>query len=190
MANVNNQLVANGNNVQMATNNPTNNVQMAMNNSSNNVSQVQSSPVTIPIQFQPVVASSPTMQSGNVSQVPTPQAYSAPTPVSYQQSSYSAPAYQSSFDNYKSQYSDIKYPEITIPTNTNTIEGQYKSNYSDAINQIASSILNSRFSYNPNEDDLLKQASQYVTQNTFEAMNSKGILNSSMTAERVAQVVR
>ena len=54
---------------------------------------------------------------------------------------------------------------------------------------MANQILNMRFNYNPNEDDLLKQAARYTTQNTFESMNAKGILNSSLTAERVARVV-
>lgn len=80
---------------------------------------------------------------------------------------------------------NYSFPAINVPQTSE----QYKSEYSDAINQIANQILNMRFSYNPEEDDLLQQATQYATQNTFESMNSKGILNSSMTAERVAKVV-
>lgn len=120
------------------------------------------------------------------------QQYKVPTPVAYQdnQNVQNMNTYQNVFDSYKSQYSDITYPTITINNaNTNTVEGQYQSNYADAINKVAQNILNMRFSYNPNEDDLLKVATQYAAQNTFESMNSKGILNSSMTAERVTKVI-
>ena len=132
---------------------------------------------TTPIQpQQQVPASSISEQPANV---PTPVAYQAPNNTNV------------TFDNYQSQYKyDDIYPQITVPnTNLNTIEGQYQSEYAAAINDVANRILNMRFSYNPNEDDLLKQATKYVTQNTFESMNGAGILNSSLTAERVTQVV-
>ena len=171
----NNQIIPiNNNNTIQATTNPQSN----LNKLQTNTQQMQN-PITIPIQIQPSVVNAESQNQYNV-----------PEPIEYQRKQNTIP-YQNTFNNYQTQYNYIpEYPQITIPTaNINTIEGQYQSNYSNAINQIANSILNMRFSYNPNEDDLLKAASQYVTQNTFESMNSKGILNSSMTAERVAQVV-
>lgn len=170
------------------TNNPQNNVNQAMQpmQQSQPTQPTQNvTPVTIPVQIQPVVA-----QNNNAQQV---QQDNAPTPVQYTQPiQQTQPSYQNVFNNYQSQYKTEQsmYPNVQIPKeDINTIEGQYKSNYSDAINQLANTILSARFEYNPNEDDLLKQASNYVTQNTFESMNAKGILNSSITAERVAQVV-
>ena len=169
----------------MATNNPlvqTNNVVQATTNPQTNINNLQTQQ---PIQTLPV-----TTNQNN--QIQSNEQYNVPTPVVYTgQQNQNSNMYQDVFNNYKSQYSYTpEYPQIVIDaTNNNTLEGQFQSNYSNALNQIANSILNMRFSYNPNEDDLLRAASQYVTQNTFESMNSKGILNSSMTAERVAQVV-
>ena len=173
------------------TNNPQNNVQQVANTQVQQPVQqpVQAqnvTPVTIPVQIQPVVA-----QNNNIQQMQ--QQTNVPTPTKYTQpTQQTQPIYQNIYDNYQSQYKTEQrmYPTVQIPTvDTNTIEGQYQSQYSNAINQLANTILSARFNYNPNEDDLLKQASKYVTQNTFESMNAKGILNSSMTAERVAQVV-
>lgn len=176
-----NQLLRNNNTTTQATSNVQANI--------NQVQQPNQSLQTLSTAQQTTVQ--PTQVQNNQAQ--NAQTYNVPTPVAYQQqTNTNAAAYQNVMNNYQSQYSnyEYQYPTIKIPTaDTNTIEGQYQSIYSSAINELANNILNMRFSYNPNEDDLLQQASQYVTQNTFESMNSKGILNSSMTAERVAQVV-
>jgi len=181
-----NTLVPINNNVIQATSNPQANIANLQTNGqvSGQVAQPQQQVANFPQGNNAPVNQSNAMQQNA-------QQYNVPTPVAYQgQNVQNMNTYQNVFDNYKSQYSDITYPTITINTaNQNTIEGQYQSNYADAINKVAQNILNMRFSYNPNEDDLLKVASQYAAQNTFESMNSKGILNSSMTAERVAKVI-
>lgn len=155
-----------------------------------NMASVQ--PVTIPLQIQPMVA----QPQQTVQQVAQQQANqqaaaqvvqpttTAPVPVATpaQPNNYS----YNNFSNYKPKVQPFE-PIVLDPVEYSGTE--YKSQYAGAINQLANQILNMRFSYNPNEDDLLNQAARYTTQNTFESMNSKGILNSSLTAERVARVV-
>ena len=162
----------------------------ATTNPQTNMEAIQ--PVTIPLQIQPMVTQpqqvfQQAQQQANqqaAAQVVQPTT-TAPTPVS-------TPAqpnnYSYDFSNYTPKTTQISQfnPIVLDDTNYNT---EYKSQYAGAVNQLANQILNMRFSYNPNEDDLLKQAAKYTTQNTFESMNSKGILNSSLTAERVARVV-
>ena len=180
-----NQLLRNNNTTQQATSN----VQANVNSVQPATSQVANQ---VPQNLQKVANIPTTTQQTTVQQPVETQQYNVPTPVAYTQpTNANTAAYQNVMNNYQSQYqNEYKYPTIKLPTvDTNTIEGQYQSAYSSAINELATNILNMRFSYNPNEDDLLQQASQYATQTTFESMNSKGILNSSMTAERVAQVV-
>ena len=74
----------------------------------------------------------------------------------------------------------------------NSVQGQYQSAYSDTINslisQIASQVQNG-FQYDPANDTALQMATEYAANTTMENMISSGILNSSMTAERVARVV-
>jgi hypothetical protein len=74
-------------------------------------------------------------------------------------------------------------------TDLTTTEGQYQSAYADTINTLVENILNARFEYNPEEDELLQLATKYATNSTLETMNSRGILNSSMTGERIAKVI-
>lgn len=178
-----------------ATTSPTNNIQQLNSNTNNAVNQPMqnATPITIPIQIQPQIQTTmPTQDSSNInvnrSNEQVQNSINAPTPVQYQKPQTATQ--QQTFDYQSSANKYYNYTPVQVPTAPqNTIQGQYQSSYSEAINQIANQILNMRFNYNPNEDDLLKQASQYVTQTTFENMNSKGILNSSMTAERVAKVV-
>ena len=172
---------------QIIAQNNTNAPQMATSNPQANVGNAQLgiAPVTIPVQIQPVVQGQQVQtQQSQVQQVQTQQAIQQPIQPTQQQQS--PMAVQNTTQAKQIQYS---FPQVNIPNEDVTGMNTYKSQYSDAINQIANSILNMRFSYNPDEDDLLQQATQYVTQNTYESMNSKGILNSSMTAERVSKVV-
>ena len=175
-----------------------NNVNKATSNPQVNVANVQ--PVAQQGQLAIVQPVSNASQLQTISTVPTQNvanntSYNVPIAVQYTPPTSNTQAYQAQiqnvYDNYKPQYDyESNYPEIQIPTaNDNTIEGQFKGRYADAANQLLNQLLKERFSYNPNEDDLLKQATQYTTQNTMESMNSRGLLNSSLTAERVARVV-
>ena len=191
-----NQLIQN-NNINRATSNP----QVNVNNAQPiNTQLVQQPQIQTPQQGQQVnTISAPTNlqtvnNANNVQQVPQEQ-YNVPTPVEYQQpqTSMQNANVQSVYNNYQSQYrNSVQFPDIDIPIdNANSLEGQFKSSYSDALNQLVSSVIKSYASYNydPNSDELLKQATKYTTQNTYESMNARGILNSSLTAERVTQVV-
>ena len=158
-----------------------NNPVVATTNPNNNLTALQGqNAINIPLQITPIVA------QPNNNQVQANQVQNIPTPVVTQPQTNNYSNYN--FANYKSQYQNNlpQFTPITIDTNNAT---EYKSQYANAINEMANQILNMRFNYNPNEDDLLKQAAQYTAQNTYESMNARGILNSSLTAERVARVV-
>ena len=148
-------------------------------------------PISIPLQIQPMIAQPQQQeaQPANVQnlQVQDQQVSNAPVPVSNPQQPNN---YNYNFNNYKANSNNNarQFNPIVFDI-ANYSPTEYKSQYAGAINQLANQILNMRFSYNPNEDDLLNQAARYTTQNTFENMNNKGILNSSLTAERVARVV-
>ncbi len=173
-------------------------------------------PITIPIQIQPQIASTTPVQS-NTATVQTlqtnntQQANAAPTPQTYNANNTSNNIidFNQIYSSYQSQYgnnnqsnntgtSGIKKTSlgttIVTPTTTNlnSVQGQYQSAYSDTINslisQIASQVQNG-FQYDPANDTALQMATEYAANTTMENMISSGILNSSMTAERVARVV-
>ena len=174
-------------------------------------------PITIPIQIQPQIASTTPVQS-NTATVQTlqtnntQQANAAPTPQTYNANNTSNNIidFNQIYSSYQSQYgnnnqttntnstSGIKKTSlgttIVTPTtsNINSVQGQYQSAYSDTINslisQIASQVQNG-FQYDPANDTALQMATEYAANTTMENMISSGILNSSMTAERVAKVV-
>lgn len=209
-----------------ATNNPVANVEQV---NQNNVGtqpiqpaqQTQSntnsvSPITIPIQIQPQIASTGYSQNTgtnniqslqtnnqNVSAAPTPQTYNANNTntnvVDFNQI-YSS--YQSQYGNNNSTNntgnSGIKKTSIgtTIVTptaaNLNTVQGQYQSAYSDTINSLIGEMLtqmNNGFQYDPNSDSSLKVATEYAANTTLQSLAGSGVLNSTATAERVARIV-
>lgn len=174
-------------------------------------------PITIPIQIQPQIASMAPAQSNttNVQTLQTnntQQANAAPTPQTYNanNTNNNVVDFNQIYSSYQSQYgnnnqstnntgtSGIKKTSlgttIVTPTtsNINSVQGQYQSAYSDTINslisQIASQVQNG-FQYDPANDTALQMATEYAANTTMENMISSGILNSSMTAERVAKVV-
>lgn len=174
-------------------------------------------PITIPIQIQPQIASMAPAQSNttNVQTLQTnntQQANAAPTPQTYNanNTNNNVVDFNQIYSSYQSQYgnnnqstnntgtSGIKKTSlgttIVTPTtsNINSVQGQYQSAYSDTINslisQIASQVQNG-FQYDPVNDTALQMATEYAANTTMENMISSGILNSSMTAERVAKVV-
>lgn len=189
---------------------PSTQAQAGQNNSAIN-------PITIPIQIQPQIASMAPAQSNttNVQTLQTnntQQANAAPTPQTYNanNTNNNVVDFNQIYSSYQSQYgnnnqstnntgtSGIKKTSlgttIVTPTtsNINSVQGQYQSAYSDTINslisQIASQVQNG-FQYDPANDTALQMATEYAANTTMENMISSGILNSSMTAERVAKVV-
>lgn len=164
----------------------------ATTNPQKNMEAIQ--PVTIPLQIQPMITQPQQTIQQTIQQQENQQAAaqvvqpttSAPTPVAAPQQPNN---YNYNFNNYTPKNTEVRQFNPIVLDNTNYPNTEYKSQYAGAVNQLANQILNMRFSYNPNEDDLLQQAAKYTTQNTFESMNNKGILNSSLTAERVARVV-
>lgn len=222
-----------------ATSNPQNNVNMANNTTAtgqqvnsnvngtqgiqnNQAAQGQSnniSPITIPIQIQPQIATQQPVQSTNagdnvrnletnnqtqttVQSAPTPQTYQAPTNTNVVDFNQIYSSYQSQYGNNSAttnvNASGIKKTSIgtTIVTpttnNLNSVEGQYQSAYSDTINSLISEMLNQMnngFSYDPTQDTSLQVATEYAANSTLQSLAGSGVLNSSATAERVARIV-
>lgn len=106
-------------------------------------------------------------------------------PVSYDQSGIpmlNMPDYQ----QYASPYAnDIKNMLDQI-ANTPAYESPYASVLQDMINK-----MNSRsFDYDPETDPEFQKDSQTLTRAIMEQMNQRGILNSSITADNVSQVIK
>jgi len=64
--------------------------------------------------------------------------------------------------------------------------GQNQQSVQDILNQLSGRIQ-SGFAYNPQEDAALRQAQEQAQKSTMEQMNTRGILNSTVTADRAAQ---
>lgn len=230
------------NNIFSATNNPVTNVQQVNNNTAvqanqamaqtagqaqpqrtqvqqNQTTNVATSPVTIPIQIQPQIATT----SGNVNsqqanmqnlQTNNQNVSSAPTPQTYDSSNTNTNVidFNQIYNGYQQQYekynntqntssnynSGVKKTSIgtTIVTptvqNINSVEGQYQSAYADSINGIIGEMLNQMnkgFEYDPTQDNSLKVATEYAANTTLQSLAGSGVLNSSATAERVARIV-
>lgn len=93
-------------------------------------------------------------------------------------------------------------PTAVIPTTPTDViqdivsggqEGQViertEYNYADQLNNIISQITGQNFAYDPNEDSALKQAQDYAARAVLEEMNARGLLTSSMTQDRLAQMM-
>ena len=174
-------------------------------------------PITIPIQIQPQITSAAPIQNNtnNVQslQTNTQQTNTVPTPQTYNANNTNSNVidFNQIYSSYQSQYgnnnqtttnntgtSGIKKTSlgttIVTPTtnNLNSVQGQYQSAYADSINGLISEVLSrveTGFNYDPSQDTALQMAAEYAANTTMENMISSGILNSSMTAERVARVV-
>lgn len=66
---------------------------------------------------------------------------------------------------------------------------EYKSNYDNIINGIVSQLLTDRFIYDPGDDEALIKAQEHATNQIYESMNVKGILDSTMTAQIISEAV-
>nr|DAJ85384.1 MAG TPA: hypothetical protein [Caudoviricetes sp.] len=172
-------------------------------------------PITIPIQIQPQIAqlsqpsdtnkaSMQNLQTNNqqVVSAPTPQTYKEPTNTNTVDFNQIYSSYQSQYGNDTSNTntytSGIKKSSIgtTIVTpttaNINSIEGQYQSAYADTVNGLISEMLTQMkngFSYDPNQDNSLKAATEYAANSTLQSLAGSGVLNSSSTTERIAKIV-
>ena len=99
---------------------------------------------------------------------------------------------QSSYSNSGVKKTSYNTTIVTPTNNTNSVEGQYQSAYANTINSLISEMLtqmNNGFTYNPQNDNALKLASEYAANTTLQGLAGSGILNSSSTTERVARVV-
>lgn len=66
---------------------------------------------------------------------------------------------------------------------------EYKFAYDNVVNGIIDELLTAKFTYDPNDDEALLRAQQYATNTVYESMNSKGILDSTMTSAIVTKTV-
>lgn len=181
----------------------------------NQSAQNSINPITIPIQIQPQVAqtSQPNntnnisvhnLQTNNqqVAPAPTPQAYKEPTNTNTIDFNQIYSSYQGQYGNNSSNTSTYSSgirkssigTTIVTPTtsNINSVEGQYQSAYADTVNGLISEMLTQMkngFSYDPNQDNSLKAATEYAANSTMQSLAGSGVLNSSATAERVAKIV-
>lgn len=208
----------------VATSNPQANIEQVNNaatqpvqnnNSQNSASGI--SPITIPIQIQPQIATASTQPitgTNNIQnlQTNTNQASSAPTPQTYNPTNTNTnvvdfnqiyKSYQSAYGNNKTANTNIGQSgikktsigtTIVTPTtsNLNSVQGQYQSAYSDTINSLISEMLtqmNGGFTYDPTKDSSLKVATEYASNSTLQSLAGSGVLNSTATAERVARIV-
>lgn len=208
-----------------ATNNPVNNVNQVSNNPINQIQNQQSqtsqqnaiNPITIPIQIQPQVATTPNkvqqpmqqnnglqqnVRNDNVPVAPTPQEYKQPANNNVIDFNQIYSNYQNQFGN-KQQNNNLGASgirktsfgsTIVTPTtsNLNSVQGQYQSAYSDTINSLIGEMLTqvkNGFEYDPTTDSALQVATEYASNSTLQSLAGSGVLNSSATAERVARVV-
>lgn len=85
------------------------------------------------------------------------------------------------------QYEGNPY-EKKVNDALSTIENSsYESSYSTDIQKIVDSLMNSKFEYDPTTDALFQQANKLNQQQVYEDMARRGILASTVTADRVAQ---
>lgn len=66
---------------------------------------------------------------------------------------------------------------------------EYQSTYDTVINDIVNELLTAQFTYDPSDDEALLKAQRYATNTVYESMNSKGILDSTMTSAIVTKTV-
>lgn len=68
--------------------------------------------------------------------------------------------------------------------------GSYQSPYTGQIQGLLQDIQGAQFEYDPSQDAALQQAQKQSMQANLEEMNARGILNSTVTAERGQQVAQ
>ena len=74
----------------------------------------------------------------------------------------------------------------TPSQSTPQFQGQNQNTTQNILNQLIGRTQTG-FSYNPNSDAALKQAQDQAQRSVMEQMNSRGVLNSTLTADRSAQ---
>ena len=83
----------------------------------------------------------------------------------------------------------VNYGETVNNSATYLQNVEYKSTYDSVISGIVNELLTTRFTYDPSDDEALLKAQQYATNSVYESMNTKGILDSTMTAQIVTKTV-
>lgn len=139
--------------------------------------------------------------ANNQVQAPSPQVYKGSqntnAPINFDQiyAGYQS-QYGNTYGNGVQKTSSIGTPIVTPIADLSTVEGQYQGQYAGAINQLVSQIITQteglnpdNWNYDPSKDNSLRVASEYAANSAMEQMSARGILNSSMTSERVAKVV-
>lgn len=83
----------------------------------------------------------------------------------------------------------VNYSESVNNSATYLGTVEYKSSYDNIINGIVSQLLTDRFIYDPSDDEALIKAQEHATNQIYESMNAKGILDSTMTAQIISEAV-
>ena len=83
----------------------------------------------------------------------------------------------------------VNYSESVNNSATYLGAVEYKSSYDNIINGIVSQLLTDRFIYDPSDDEALIKAQEQATNKIYESMNTKGILDSTMTAQVISKTV-
>jgi hypothetical protein len=89
-------------------------------------------------------------------------------------------------ENQINKMSEIKIPEIDYKPITEMLKElkNYKNAYDDQIKAILQETYKG-FEYNPDDDPMLQKAIKYADRTMMEQMNSRGILNSSITEDNL-----
>jgi hypothetical protein len=82
-----------------------------------------------------------------------------------------------------------KPPEIDNTVTLQLLKGlqEYKRPYDDQIKSLLASTMTG-FNYDPENDPMLKKATEYADRKLMEQMNARGILSSTMTRDGLAQI--
>lgn len=97
-----------------------------------------------------------------------------------------AQAVNQQLEEYKKM---VNYSESVNNSATYIGSVEYKSSYDNIINGIVSQLLTDRFIYDPSDDEALIKAQEHATNQIYENMNAKGILDSTMTAQVISEAV-
>lgn len=97
-----------------------------------------------------------------------------------------AQAVNQQLEEYKKM---VNYSESVNNSATYLSSVEYKSSYDNIINGIVSQLLTDRFIYDPSDDEALIKAQEHATNQIYESMNAKGILDSTMTAQVISEAV-
>lgn len=100
-------------------------------------------------------------------------------------------------DNIEFLQNELKRVEDKPPEDSSDqikmlIDGlkSYQGIYTEDVGSLIKQTLSSEFSYSPENDSMLKDAASYASSQIMEQMNARGILNSSVTGDKFAQMYK